>query len=130
MPWVPKGSLRRNRDDFEFKHDLVEVSVLRGDESTPEEREALDAIYTFMTDKFDRTFRIRLSGRLTEGATFARARYRELRRTGLGKKQALEELMAVVRWCKREWWSRPDMRAYCKPDSIFRKRKFHERRGA
>jgi hypothetical protein len=55
-------------------------------------------------------------------------RYQEVRREGKTHEEAVEVCKSVIKWIYRNWWPNPAMKAYCKPDSIFRKTKFHDRR--
>jgi len=139
MPWVPRSSLFRTKEEllawwhrsFEglpgYVATPVEVVVIEP-ESENEAKIAVERVYAFMRETFDRDWKAFHLGRYTSGARMVRSRYRELRQEGLEHDAAIDELIKVVRWAKRHWWSRPEGRAWCKPDSIFRPTKFHERR--
>jgi hypothetical protein len=104
--------------------DIIEVKIIPSLDDHA--RRAVSEVYEFMNHTFTRRFRASF-GQGAAGSAAA-ARYREVRGEGYTHEQAVEEMKAVVRWCKREWWRNPKMRGFCKPDTIFRKTKFHERR--
>ena len=106
--------------------DVVEVEVLDFARPTGEVLEAVQEIYQCMRFNFDKRFVMRF-GRSGAGS-MVQARYRELRREGLSHEESLDVMRDVVSWCKRNWYGNPVMRAYCRPSTIFRKSRFHERR--
>lgn len=120
------GAYGKNWAEKHLSFEVVEVALVQPDAAVGEARHAALDLFAYMNDLFGRKWDATW-GPGAAGSMVA-ARYSEVRKEGKSHDEAMVICKQVIRWAYRNWWPDPTMKAYCKPDSIFRKTKFHPRR--